>query len=234
MTFTNSGPRIAFVGVDGAGKSTVTGRTAKWLSWRVSVGVFYMGKTRDTLPALAIQPLIKMTRMAHGFNTRHFGAQSLPARLVSGPKETLEDLSALMQGQARLRAYRESCRRAGEGAIVLYDRYPLHTARVDNIPLDGPRISAHSGWMSGLQTRLARAEAGVYRQIQPPDHVILLQVSPAISQRRRPEDNEANLAAKAGAIDGIKPDGFELTVIKAEQPLEDVLAQVKPVLWKLL
>lgn len=234
MTFANSGPRIAFVGVDGAGKSTVTGRTAKWLAWRVSVGVFYMGKTRATLPALAIQPLIKLTRMAHGFSTRHFGPQSLPAKLVSGPRETLEDLSALMQGQARLRAYRESCRRAGEGAVVLYDRYPLHAVRVDNVPLDGPRISAHSGWMSGLQTRLARAEAGVYRQIQPPDHVILLQVSPAISQRRRPEDNEANITAKAGAIDGIKPDGFELTVIKAEQPLEDVLAQVKPVLWKLL
>jgi hypothetical protein len=234
MTFANSGPRIAFVGVDGSGKSTVSSRIAKWLSWRMSVGVFYMGKTRATLPALAIQPLIKLTRMAHGFTARRFGAQSVPAKMTVGPKEVLENLSALLQGQARLRAYRESCRRASEGAVVLYDRYPIHTVRVDNYPLDGPRISSRSGWMSGLQTRLARAEAGVYRQIQPPDHVIFLQVSPAISQSRRPEDNGATLTAKAHAIDGLEPDGFDLTVIRAEQPLEDVLAQVKPVLWKLL
>ena len=234
MTFANNGPRIAFVGVDGSGKSTVTGRISKWLAWRVSVGVFYMGKTRATLPALAIQPFIKLARMANSFTTRHFGAQSPPAKLTAGPREILENLSALLQGQARLRAYRESCRRAGEGTVVLYDRYPINSVWVDNYPMDGPRISAHSGWMKGLQSRLARAEATVYRQIQPPDHVIFLQVSPAVSQSRRPEDNGASLATKAHAIDRIKPDGFELTVIHAEQPLEDVLAQVKPVLWKLL
>ena len=234
MTFANRGPRIAFVGVDGSGKSTVTSRIAKWLSWRLSVGVFYMGKTRATLPALAIQPFTKLARMAHAFSTRHFGAQSMPARIANGPKEVLENISALMQGRARLRAYRESCRRADEGAIVLYDRYPLQTVRMDNYTLDGPRISAYSGWMSRLHTRLARAEARIYRKIRPPDHVIFLQVSPAVSQSRRPEDNGAILAAKAIAIDRIEPEGFGLTVIKAEQPLEDVLAQVKPVLWKLL
>ena len=234
MTFAGGGPRIAFVGVDGSGKSTVTGRIAKWLAWRLSVGVFYMGKTRATLPALALQPLIKLARMAHGFSTAHFGAQSLLAKLTREPKMILENLSALLQGRARLRAYQESCRRAGEGAIVLYDRYPLNSVLVDNYPLDGPRIAALSSRMSKLQARLARAEAALYRQIRPPDHVIFLQVSPAVSQSRRPGDNGASLAAKAHAIDKIGPDGFGLTIIQAEQPLEDVLAQVKPVLWKLL
>ena len=234
MTFVGGGPRIAFVGVDGSGKSTVTGRIAKWLTWRASVGVFYMGKTRATLPALALQPLIKLARMAHSFSARRFGVKSLPALLTHEPKAILENLSALLQGQARLRAYRESCRRAGEGVVVLYDRYPIQTVWVDNNTLDGPRILANPGRISGLHARLARAEAVLYRQIQPPDHVIFLQVSPATLQHRRPEENGANLTTKANGIGRIKPDGFELTVIKAEQPLEDVLAQVKPVLWKLL
>lgn len=234
MTFTGGGPRIAFVGVDGSGKSTVTGRIAKWLTWRVSVGVFYMGKTRTTLPALALRPLIKLARMAHSFSTRRFGEQSMAAQLTREPKVILENLAALLQGKARLRAYQESCQRAGEGVVVLYDRYPLNSVWVDNFPMDGPRIAAQPSRMRGLQNRLVQAEAVLYRQIQPPDHVILLQVSPAVSQSRRPEDNRASLAAKAQAIQAIGAGGYKLTVIEAEQPLEDVLAQVKPVLWKLL
>lgn len=234
MTLTGRGPQIAFVGVDGSGKSTITSRVAKWLAWRLNVCVFYMGKTRDTLPALALKPLVKLVRRAHSFSARRFGSHSLPVRLISGPKGLLEDLAALMEGQARLRAYRESCRQADEGTVVLYDRYPLQTVWVDNHSLDGPRISAQPGPMSGLRAILARAEADTYRQILPPDHVIMLRVSPAVSQRRRPEDDGTNLAAKALAIEGIEPDGFGLTVIEAEQPLEDVLAQVKMVLWKLL
>ncbi|HEY7616723.1 MAG TPA: hypothetical protein VH744_07965 [Terriglobales bacterium] len=234
MTFSAGGPRIAFVGVDGSGKSTVTSRVAKWLAWRLSVGVFYMGKTRETLPAFALKPLIKLARMAHGFSVRRFGKQSLPSRMTAGPKGLLEDLAALMEGQARLRAYRESCRRAGEGIVVLYDRYPLQMVQVDDHMMDGPRIAIRPGRMNGLQAWLARTETGLYSQIQPPDHTILLHVSPAISQSRRPEDNGANLAVKARAMEGIASDGLALTVIEAEQPLEEVLAQVKQVLWKLL
>jgi hypothetical protein len=100
--------------------------------------------------------------------------------------------------------------------------------------MDGARIAARPGRMSGLRARLAQAEASLYRQIQPPDHLILLQVSPDVLKRRRPEDNHAEMITKAHAMEGIGPDGFGLTVIKAEQPLEDVLAEVKPVLWNLL
>jgi thymidylate kinase len=234
MTFAGGGPRIALVGVDGSGKSTATVQVAKWLAWRVSVGIFYMGKTRATLPALAIQPLIKLARMGYSFSTRRFGIQSLPAQLASEPKVILENLAALLQGQARLLAYRESCRRAGEGAVVLYDRYPLNTVWLDKFPVDGPRIAAHPSRLKKLQARLERSEADLYRQIRPPDHVIILRVSPVVLQRRRPDENGDNLAAKARAIEGIAPDGFGLTVIEAEQPLEDVLAQVKQVVWNLL
>jgi hypothetical protein len=199
----------------------------------LSVGVFYMGKTRDTLPALALKPLIKLARMAHGFSVRRFGGQSLPARMTAGPKGLLEDLAALLEGQARLRAYRESCRRAGEGAVVLYDRYP-QKVQVDDHLMDGPRIAVRPGFMSGLRARLARSEANLYRQIEPPDHTVLLHVSPAVSQSRRPEDNGANLAVKARAMEGIASDGLAMTVIEAEQPLEEVLAQAKQVVWKLL
>ena len=234
MTFAGHGPRIAFVGVDGSGKSTVTSRIAKWLAWRASVGVFYMGKTRATLPALALLPLIKLARMAHSFSARRFGAQSLSARLTNEPKVILESVAALLQGKARLRAYQESCRRAGEGVVILYDRYPLSSVWMDNYSMDGPRIAAYPIRMKRLHARLVRAEVGLYHQIQPPDHVIFLQVSPAVLQSRRPEDNGASLAAKAQAIQAIGANGYKLTVIEAEQPLEDVLAQVKPLLWKLL
>jgi hypothetical protein len=234
MTFDRCAPRIAFVGVDGSGKSTVSSQIAKWLDWRVSVGKFYMGKTRQMLPVLALEPLIRLARMAHGFCIRRFGVQSLPARLTAGPKELLEDLMSLIEGRGRLRAYLESCRHASEGAVALYDRYPLNSIWVNYRLLDGPRIATRPGQMRGLRARLARAEANLYRQIQPPDHIILLHVSPEILLRRRPEENGVNLAIKAHALQGVRADGFGLTVIEAEQPLEDVLAQVKQVVWNLL
>jgi hypothetical protein len=64
--------------------------------------------------------------------------------------------------------------------------------------------------------------------------MILLHVSPTVSQHRRPADNAAILTRKALAMEAMGSDGFGLTVIQAEQPLEDVLVQVKQVVWKLL
>ena len=43
LKFPNGGKLIAIVGIDGSGKSTLCGKLTKWLEWKVTAPLYYMG-----------------------------------------------------------------------------------------------------------------------------------------------------------------------------------------------
>jgi hypothetical protein len=119
-----------------------------------------------------------------------------------------------------------------EGCVVLYDRYPLGDIRVFDHPVDGPRIKAESnGSASWFERRLAKIEEGLYRQITTPDHFIALQVRPEISHLRKPDHNYEIITKKADALDAAISTLPGLMVVRADEPIEQVVRQVKSIVW---
>lgn len=234
MTLANPGPRVALIGVDGAGKSTLALRIDQWLSWRLNARVYYMGKINKSLPKRMIKPLVKFSRNIHSRSLRYFQPASLPARITEGLKDLLEDLAAIMDGQSRLKVYRDSCLNADGGTFVLYDRYPLEFVQVEDHQIDGPRIARKGNDKNSWRAWLARIEESYYRQIQPPDHVILLLISPELSRLRKPGELGKTITLSPKAVDMLGSGAPGLTVVSADQPLDDELALIKPVLWNLL
>lgn len=230
----SGGITIAFVGVDGAGKSTIIKHIVKWLSWRMVVRSYYMGSNQPSRSTRAIKSVQRLTQLASGGCRRVFGAQSPFARLADRPRRFFERLRCLADGRDRYRRYLAGRRRAAQGAVVIYDRYPLDSVRIGERMVDGPRIAAGNGQLGLIGRRLAQAEERMYHNMLPAEHLFVLHVSPEVSQRRKPAHKAATIEAKSQAIERITAQTGNLTHIDAEQPLDDVLLQVKSALWQLL
>jgi thymidylate kinase len=235
MTLENGGLRVAFIGADGAGKTTLIRELTRWLSWRLTVRTFYMGSSQPFLVTRAVKGISKLTQRVHTGVQRIFGARSPLARPFGRLSQHLAHFRYLSEARDRYRRYEASCLEAKQGAIVFYDRYPLDSIQIFGRPVDGPRIPpSEDGRMGRISERLSRAEQELYRKIRPPENVVILQVSPEVSQMRKPDHKWELIAAKSQALEAVTKNGFELTKIDAHQPVEEVLRQVKSVLWRLM
>lgn len=217
---------VAVIGADGAGKSTLVGELHKWLSWKLKTHVLYMGSQQPSaatrLALLGYRAARKANRLWAGF---------------TGPMQLCLNLVHLSVGRDRCRRYTTAKRLAGQGAIVLCDRYPLDAIwRVmDGLPMDGPRIAVEAGPQMGrLARRLSEIEQALYRKIAPPDHIVALHVSPQVSLQRKPDHDPDMIFAKSRALKQMDRAGLQVIDIDADLPAEQVLLQVKTALWKLL
>lgn len=225
---------VAFIGTDGAGKSTCVKQVAKWLGWRVNVHVLYMGTTH---PSLETKILRMLSAGGHGLLAgfrRLLGGKNPITRSAQWLADVLTDSRLLAEGQDRYNRYVAGQRKMAQGAVVIFDRYPLEAVSIDGRSMDGPRIAASRPVEGGLRTSLAQAEQNLYEKIRPPDHILVLRVSPEVSLARKPEHRPERIEAKAQALADFARDGLNVTEINAEQPLDQVLLQIKSAIWSWL
>ena len=153
-------------------------------------------------------------------------------RLAGRNQRFWENISSLAEGWERNRTFRKSILESDAGCLVLYDRYPLKDVMVFDRPVDGPRIRAEwNGSANRLERRLAKVEEYLYSQITVPDHIIALQVHPDTSRLRKPDHDYEIVAKKASAIDEAKSTMPGLLVVEADAPIDQVLNQVKGIVW---
>ena len=234
MTLSQGGIRVAFVGADGAGKSTLIRELTQWLNWRLDVSTFYMGSSQPLRLTRLVKTLSKLAQQVSTGTQAVVGKQSPIARLVSSASILMTNLRYLCEAHDRYHRYQASCLEARRGALVLYDRYPLQAIQIFNRPMDGPRIASQNGVSMGWITRkLSTAEQELYQKIQPPDHIVMLKVRPEVSQARKPEHKWDLIVAKSEALQRMNKNGYHLTEVDAGLPLSEVLQQVKPVIWSL-
>jgi hypothetical protein len=231
----SGGLTLAFVGADGAGKSTIVQHVSKWLSWRLNVSTYHMGTSKPSRSTRLLKGAANIAQLVYAGSRRVFGDGSMPARLARGPKRLVEYMRYLAEGQDRHRRYLSGRRKAAQGSIVIYDRYPMSQIRIFNRPMDGPRIAALCNGQAGpLERAFAQAEEGLYQRILPAEHLFVLHVSPAVSQARKPNHKGETIEAKSQAIAHIARDGLNVIDIDADQPLDRVLLQIKSAIWNLL
>ena len=229
------GLTVALVGPDGAGKTTVIDQVVKWLGWRLSLRVSYLGTARPSTSTAAFQSLGRVARRAPNALRPFIGpaAAGILARWAS----LVIALRYLAEARDRDRRAREGRRMAMNGALVVFDRYPLDWVRLATRPVDGPRI-AELGDASGrgLLARLRRREEAIYARIPPPDLGILLTVDPETALARKGSASPEGIARKAEAVlDAARSgSGEDVVAIDAAQPLEDVVRAVEDEIWRRL
>ena len=232
-TMMSGGLRIAIVGADGAGKSTVVHELARWLSWKLEVCTNYMGSRHPSAIAHISGWMSQVSGMAYRACSAVIGEEN--ARPLYQARSLLHGLHLIAIGRDRYYRYLAGQRRASQGALVIYDRYPLEGARVAAWYMDGPRIaSTYADNIKGTLAAMARMEQGIYQRIRPPDHLVILHISPDVSFKRKPQHRRQMIEAKSQALRQFDWESLPTTEIDANQPLDQVLLQAKAVVWDLL
>jgi thymidylate kinase len=232
MTLPSGGMTLALVGVDGAGKTTLSRAVVDWLSWKMEVHTYYLGSKQPSWMSDWSYLFFRMGRRSHRALTRRIGESNFITRTVKAMRDSLLCSHYLFTGYDRFRRFLAGRRRAGEGAVVVYDRYPLQA------PLDGPQIHRMAGNDSGWRDTFSRLERRLYRQMHLPDLLIVLEVSPQVSLQRKPDHQWETIVEKnevlARLTTAMEKNGTEQVRIDADQPLDDVLTRVKMEIWQRL
>lgn len=236
MTPTTGGLTVALVGADGAGKSTIAGELATWLGWKLDTRLLYLGSTQPSRSTRWLYVGFRAARRTHRAAEAHVPVLATPA---AGLRDTAHALHCLAVVRDRLAALRSGQRAARSGRVVVFDRFPLLplTGHDAHRVLDGPRIGdevATAGLVRGL---LARVERRCYRRFRAPDLVVALQVPPAVALARKPDHDADVVARKSRAVADLAataPSRLPVVHVRADQPLDEVLLEVRRRIWDVL
>lgn len=232
MTLANGSQTLAFIGADGAGKSTMCQLITDWLSWKLDVRLYYLGSKQPSWRSQLLYLLFRAARRGQRTAADRLGQESLPSRWLVQLGQIVRYSHHLSIGRDRLCRYRKS-RSEAKTTVVIYDRYPLAAL------LDGPKI-----YLNGNATRVGRAfadaEKGIYQQINPPGHYLLLNVSPEVSLQRKPDHDRTAVTAKTQFLNNFaaemesSEEKVNLLTINADLPFAAVMKQLKTAVWQVL
>lgn len=241
MALPGRGRTLALVGADGAGKSTMVGQLHAWLRWKLDAHVYYLGSKQPSRRSRLLYALFRMARRGHREVSGRIGERSPLCRAIATARQALLYGHCLSIGHDRYARYQEGQERARSGSVVIFDRYPLEaiSQREDHRLLDGPQIPRLAGGDRGPVARaFADAEGRLYRKMLPPDHLLVLDVSPDVSLRRKPDHQREAVAAKSRAVRELagvaEAAPLGLAYISADEPPDDVLRRLKRHVWRVL
>ena len=138
-------------------------------------------------------------------------------------------LAAVATARDRFRTYRSARRDAGNGGLVICDRFPLPQLSL----MDALQVQRHTAAVSGgwLGPRLLALEERYYRAISSPDVLLVLRVDPDVAVGRKPDEPPEFVRARWREIWEIDWDGVAAHVVDAGRPPEEVLRRVKSLVW---
>ncbi len=218
----NKGITIAFMGQDGAGKTTVTEEIKKWLSWKLDARKYYLGNGdnywswRKKL-SVALKPI-----------------KFAPVKVLRGIL-IINDLKQLSKHTYKL--IQSASHYAQKGGIVIYDRYPQVEYYGIN---DGPKIRKNylpkirSSIIARYVEKCAEIEEKYIKMSSEicPDGVIKLILDPEISIQRKPQESLENVQKKHEIIKKLDFPGSNTILIDANQDYEKELISIHCFVWE--
>lgn len=231
-TFTRRRPAtggltIAFLGSDGAGKSSAIAEIRKWLFGFMDVRFVYLG-SGDGNSSILRMPLkagLKVAQKAGIVKTSNNFSDSKLGEVKNQKLGKARKLWVYTLSSERIKKLRDANRCKLRGYVVLTDRYPQ-----SEFPglCDGPRLGDDKGMA-------ARKEAECFRiaQLCPPDLVIKLIVPPEVAVQRKP--GEINVETSRNLTERVKEikfsDHTKCVEIDSAQAQEKVWLDIKRAIW---
>lgn len=212
-TLMGPGKVFSIVGADGSGKSSLIQDLNKWLSWKLTVKKYYYGIPKNSISALS-SLLIRIFKKL-GLRSMASSVGDLFWLYVAKHRKLVSDM--IMQD-------------IDESKVVLTDRFPLRDFRIMEEPMDNPRIDASK---TLLGKNLRELEEKYYNDIQCPDRIFMLQVDFDELRRRKTDIALDKHQTKAAAVNSIA-DKDPVILINANRPYDEVLLEVKNLIWQVL
>lgn len=242
-TSLHGGAIIAFVGSDGAGKSTVTNEIQKWLSRKIECKRFYMGvgDGKTTLFWKLIKGAGAKVQSTDSSDTL-LASNAKKLSLYRQPKKYLRKyFKMLLINDVEKNNYKKIIgmnQYRINGGISVLDRYPQIEIPGQN---DGPKIGQYIPYLGESRTlkRLQRKEGGylsIVTKIKP-DVVFRLVVSVETALLRKDDlikDDPAAIANFRKKVEDVRKINFQgarIIDIDAEQPFDRELLQIKRIIW---
>lgn len=229
----NGGNVIAFLGCDGAGKSTTLAYVKKELNKKLDVATIYFG-SGDGSSSLLRKPMKMVAKKVGGKGLGHSVEKeysekkkvTLKSRLYSFAKM----LWAVTLAKEKKAKIKDQTRARNNGLIVLTDRYPQTLYAGCS---DGPLLSKYIG--KGIMGRIAAWENGVYASaaLNPPDLTVKLIVPTEVAIERKPEMTAEEIETKKSIVMGLNLSENTL-VVDTSRPFEETRAEILEAIWKIL
>ncbi len=213
---------IAFIGQDGAGKSTVTSDIVKWLTWKLDAKKFYLG-SGEHYHSWQKKWHSKLPKKKNAITA------ALGAWLI------LSDYVALAKNVQKTIIKAEKY--AAKGGIAVFDRYPQNQFIGIN---DGAKI--RTLYVPKIKNKLIRKyalsrakkeEQYIAKAVSHfPQLVIKLILPPEVSLQRKPEENIDIVRRKHEVIKSLAFEQSEVHTIDATMPYEEEIVKIKELIWQ--
>lgn len=229
----NGGNVIAFLGCDGAGKSTTLAYVKKELNKKLDLATIYFG-SGDGNSSLLRKPMKLVAKKVAGKGIGHAVEKeylekksvSLKSRLYSMAKI----IWAVTLAKEKKTKIRQQTKARNNGLIVLTDRYPQTLFPGCS---DGPLLSKYSG--KGMLGKIAAWEHRVYASaaLNPPDLTVKLIVPTDVAIERKPEMTAEEIDTKKKIVMGLNLSNNTL-VVDTSRSFEETRAEIMEAIWRIL
>jgi thymidylate kinase len=138
----------------------------------------------------------------------------------------------VLTARDRYREYASARRSATNGVLVVCDRYPLPQLRF----MDTARASELAGdaGLGRIARSLVRLEARYYERISEPEIAIVLRVDPDVAVARRGDEEEDFVRPRCEEVWRADWSRSRAIVVDAGRTKEQVLSEVKSIVWSRL
>jgi len=234
----SGGALVAVVGGDGAGKTTAVDALSQWFSSEnIDSHTVHMGKPRWSPITALVKSLLKLVAAAKRSSTSSAKALRSSLSAADEGKMTLRNRARLawevLTARDRFRTYRRARRLASNGSVVICDRYPLPQVSL----MDGAvtaRMKDPSRW-GGWARSMAAVERSYYDRIAGPDLLIVLRLDPDTAvERKRGVEPESSVRPRSEEIWRMDWRGSQAVVVDAASPKDQVLSEIRSVIWSRL
>lgn len=229
----NGGNVIAFLGCDGAGKSTTLAFIKKELNKKLDICTIYFG-SGDGSSSLLRKPMKIVAKKVGGKGVGHAVEKEYSEKKKISLKSRLYSIAkivwAVTLANEKKKKIRQQTKARNNGLIVLTDRYPQTFYPGCS---DGPLLSKFEG--SFLFGKIAAWEHRVYASaaMNPPDLTVKLIVPTEVAIERKPEMTVEEIDTKKSIVMGFNL-SINTLVVDTSRPFEETRAEIMEAIWQIL
>lgn len=235
----SGGCAVAFLGCDGAGKSTTIAYVKKEFAKKLDVKTVYLG-SGDGSSSLLRKPMKLVAKkvggkgVGHAVEKEYANSQgtkkkvSMKARLYSIAKI----IWATTLANEKKKKLREITKARNAGMLVLIDRYPQTEIAGYS---DGPLLTRYLEKGHGFLYRMAKKELAIYQSAytNPPDLTLKLMVPTEVAIARKPEMTAEEIDNKKAAVMAMNPSRNSV-VVDTSVDMTESFGNVMNEIWKLI